>query len=398
MPAFSFSILENGQLTSRTIEAADLAAARGVARAGGGRILSETQPRGAGRSWRPQRKPAFPLWLFCRELSALLDAGMTSAEALNALVSKADAGPAREALERLEARLQEGRRLSAAMAEEAALFPELLVAVVGASEETGQLAGALRRFLDYQQHVDQLRKQLSGALLYPAIVLSVGLLVVVFMLFFVIPGFASLLASAQGALPFTSRMMIAWARLLSAYRLEVIGGLVGVFAVFAWSVGSRAGRARWFAAILRIPALRRIHRLFELNRFYSAFGLVLQGGMPIPRALQLAGSLLGSHRRAALAQVGEALSAGGTLSDALSAHDMTTPVAERLLRVGEHTGELGAICDHIVRFHDESLARVHELATKVLGPVVMLVVGVMVGGLMVLLYMPIFDLAGGLGA
>jgi len=119
--------------------------------------------------------------------------------------------------------------------------------------------------------------------------------------------------------------------------------------------------------------------------------------VPVPDALRLVGTLLGADRAAALAQSQADLAAGQPLSTVLARHGLTTVVAEHLLRVGEHTGEIGQMCGHIVRFQDEALTRMHEVITQVFGPLVMLAVGLVVGGLVVMLYMPIFELAGGLG-
>lgn len=397
MPSFEFTVLQDGAAARRRVQADDLASAQRSLNAAGVVILNAPTARAAVGQAGRSRRHAFPLGLFCRELAALLEAGLTSAEALGVLWQKADQPMVRSALGQMSQRLREGRTLSQAMALAPAIFPELLVAVVGASELTGQLASALRRFIDYQGRVDQLRRQLVSALMYPSIVLLVGMVVVLFMLLLVIPGFASLLSSLRGPMPLTTRLMLDWAQLLAQHGTLIRLAIASLLGLLGWSVFSRQGRGGWLGLLTRLPRLQAFLTLFELTRFYSAFGLVLQGGMPIPQALKLAGSLLGETRQLALGRVSQALSGGAALSDALVQHEMTTPVAEHLLRVGEHTGEIGAMCEHIVRFHDEQLARVHELAAKVLGPLVMLVVGVMVGGLVVMLYLPIFDLAGGLG-
>lgn len=396
MTAFELTLLRGGRIERRRVEAADAGEARRTAEAGGAAVLSLRPLRGGRMRGPGARKPAFDLWLFCRELAALLEAGLTSAEALAVLADQSGRAEQRALTAALLAELDRGQSLSAALAGQPDRFPPLLVAVVAASEQTGQLAGALRRFLDYRQRVTALKKQLIGALLYPAIVLTVGLAVIVFMLFYVIPVFAALLSTMRPPLPLATRLMLGWSRLLSSHPLAVTLLPAGALLATAGSLAQPRGRAGWVDLLCRIRLIRHYRTLFELTRFYSALGLVLDGGVALPEALRLAGTLLGERRRLQLVRVQAELDAGVPLSTALSRHDLTTPVAAHLLQVGEHTGAIGTMCEHTVRFHDEALARAHDLAARVLGPAIMLAVGVLVGLLVVLLYLPVFELAGGL--
>ena len=401
MPRFRVMVMNAGRVERKEIEAPDIDTARQTVGSGGARLLdiarvAEPGRRMAGAGWK--REAPFPLMLFSRELVSLLEAGLNTAESLEILWEKADRAEVRATLDTIRARIGEGRPLSAALATDPRHFPPLFVAVVASSEQTGQLASALRRFLEHESRLAALKKQMIGALLYPCLVLAVGLLVVVFMLFYVIPKFAQLLASSRGKLSFSAELMLSWSDLVGAHGTLLATAAVLLLGALAWSLSMATVRARLIDVLCRLPKVGTYRTLFELTRFYSAFGLVLDGGIPVPEALRLVGSLLGPGRASALERSLADLGAGQPLSTVLARHGLTTVVAGHLLRIGEHTGEIGRMCGHIVLFQDEELERANEIVTKVFGPVVMLAVGMVVGFLVVMLYLPIFELAGGLGA
>ena len=393
MPKYRLTLLSADGVRQRDVEAPSPEDARREAAKSGEPLLALKALSGAA----PRRDGGFPLRLFSRELVSLLEAGLNTVEALRILREKADRPTLATSLRAIEQSLAAGHPLSAALAALPQHFPPLFVAVVSSSEQTGQLAHALRRYLEHETRLAALKKQLVSALLYPALVLVVGFLVVLFMLCFVIPRFAKLLASASSELSMSAQAMLSWSNLLEQHGNLLAMGATATAGAIAWGLGQASWRAHCLRVIYRWPKIGAWRQLFELTRFYSAFGLVLEGGVPVPDALRLVGTLLGADRAAALAQSQADLAAGQPLSTVLARHGLTTVVAEHLRRIGEHTGEIGQMCGHIVRFQDEALTRMHEVITQVFGPLVMLAVGLVVGGLVVMLYMPIFELAGGLG-
>ncbi|WP_313654412.1 type II secretion system F family protein [Pantoea sp.] len=345
---------------------------------------------------RPARRDKrFPLGLFLQELIALLEAGLVVVEAIEALRESSRDSTVTRVLDTLVNRLYEGARLSQAMATLPALFPPLLVNTVASSEQTGHLPVALARFRHYEARMDVLRKRIRATLLYPTIVISAGVAILVFLLGFIIPRFSVVFDGIKDPTS-SARLILWWGKLTQNHGLLLMAGCAVTVAAIVMAVRSPVLRQRLIVKVLQAPQLRQKHQLAILVRFYRTLGLLLQGGLPVPQALTLSRDVLPESHRPQIDQVIRDVAAGESLSRMLEARDLTTPVATRLMQVGERSGELPAMCERIAAFYDESLERAIETFSKVFEPVLMIVVGGIVGLVVFLLYMPIFELAGGL--
>ncbi|KVT50842.1 type II secretion system F family protein [Burkholderia ubonensis] len=394
METFRIRMLADGRIVQQTVEGASAAEVRARFAVQGIAVL---EIRRDARFGRRGRAPKFALALFLQELSTLLDAGLVLIEALEALRDKADAGKAaKHVIDRILAVMVEGQPLSKALAQQPDVFPPLLVATVESSEGSGQLPVALKRYQQYEVRIEQIRKRVMGALIYPAVVIGVGVAILLFMAFFVIPRFAVVFESLT-TLPATAQAMLWWATLLRENGMAVGAAVAASFAGAALAVRSAAVRRAAQRLMWRAPKVRDVCALFALTRFYRTVGLLIAGGTPVIAALELSGKTLPDHFRARLAAALTELRAGRPVASVLAAHALTTSVAERLLRVGEQSGDLGGMCEHIAQFHDGALDRSIEMLSKVFEPVLMLAVGATVGAVVLLLYMPIFELAGSIG-
>jgi general secretion pathway protein F len=388
MRDFEARILRQGTIQTLQISAQSDAEARQRLQAEGARVLSLRTRMSSLR-----RRQKFALGLFIQELVVLLDAGLTLVEAIETLREKAARGIAQTVLNELLDAMYQGQTFSKALALRPAVFPPLLVATAASSEHSGQLATALRRYHHYEAHLETVRKRVSGALMYPAIVLSIGGLILLFLLFFVIPRFSTVFSSMSN-LPVTARFMVWWGDLVSRHGLELAVGITAV-TLLLFLLFRTAAFKQWLTGLLwTIPRLREQRNLFVLARLYRTMGMLLSGGMPIVSAFELAGNMLPIERRADLHGALNAIKSGKPMSSTLTTFHLTTSVSERLLRVGEKSGEIAAMCERIAQFHDEELERAIEMFSKVFEPILMLVVGSLIGLIVFLLYMPIFELAG----
>lgn len=381
------AVRSGGQLVQLQLEAADALSARAQAEAEGLTVVSVRAQRSLSRGG--QR---FPVSLFAQELLALLRSGLSMVEGLEAMAEKEGRSLNRAVLTGLIDALRQGKPLSAAMGAQRTVFPDLLVAMVRASERTSDLDQALARFVAYREQVEVVRAKLISAATYPAILLLVGGLVVLFLLGFVVPQFSRVYEDISGDLPTASRWLLAWGAGVKAHAgvLAVVAplglGLAG------WLLSRRSTWERLLAACERIPWLGERMRVFRLARFFRTVGMLLRGGIPAVPSLELVRELLPQPMQHALGLAMTKVREGRTVSDAFAEHGLTTPVASRMLRVGERAGNLGDMMERIAAFHDEEMMRWLDRATRLFGPLLMLAIGLFIAGVVVLMYLPMFQL------
>lgn len=336
----------------------------------------------------------FPLLLFNQELLALLEAGLSIVEALETLLEKETRAESRHVLQAVVSSLHEGRALSAALETQNKAFPDLYIATIRSSERTGSLIESLRRYIAYQLRVDQMRKKIITASIYPALLLLVGGMVVVFLLIYVIPKFSHIYADSGRELPLASWLLMRWGELIERHGGLVAGIVVGGLALVAYGL-SRASVQGWLRELLwRLPVAGERMRIYQLSRFYRTLGMLVSAGIPLMTALEQVGGLLDTRLQARLAEAKTHVREGWSLSQSMESSGLSTPVAMRLLRVGEQTGQMGSMLDRIADFHEEELNRWIDWASRLFEPLLMTAIGIVIGGIVVLMYLPIFELAG----
>jgi general secretion pathway protein F len=379
-------------IASLVVDAPDEADARRQVEARG-LFVSALEPLGASALGR-KRGRALPLVLFSQELLALLSAGLGIVEALDALLEKEASVATRNVLDRLLAGLREGKRFSAVLAEQPELFPPLYIGIVRAAEGTSDLPRSLARFIDYQQRIDVVRSKIVSAAIYPAILLLVGAGVSMFLIAYVVPRFAEVYQGAGRNLPWMSQLLLGWGQFAAAHTGLLLAAL-GVLAALAL-LGLRQLRARGGVTRLLagLPGIGERVRTYELSRLYLTLGMLAEGGIPIVQAIDTVHSMVSPSVRAGLQQARLAVESGLPLSSAFAANGLTTPISLRMLRVGERTGEMGPMLTQSAAFYDGEISRWIERFTRSFEPLLMAAIGLVVGGIVVLLYMPIFDLAG----
>lgn len=338
------------------------------------------------------RQRPLSLRLFSQELAVLLQAGIPLLEALQTLREKDDGDASNSPLDAVIAALRDGQPVSAALAQAPDSFDALFIALVAASERSGQLATTLRDHAAYLGWVQALAGQLRAALVYPLLLLAAGGAVILFLLLYVLPRFAGVFDGLGRDLPLASRWLIDLGVLAAGHPGLAIGlalaGPVLLVLGSRWPAARQAvQRACWAS-----PGLGPRLRLVALARLYRALGLTLAAGVPAPAALQLVTGVLPQPLQPGLQQVLQQVRSGLRLSASLQAQGLATPVAWRMLRVGESSGEVPAMLAQAATFHDGQIARFSELVTRLVNPVLMLVMGVVIGGIVVLMYLPIFTL------
>lgn len=338
----------------------------------------------------------FPLLLFAQELHALLVAGLSVIEALDVLARKEKVASIEAVLQRLVSALRDGLRLSAALACEPRLFPPLFVGILQAAEGSGDLPRALARYVDYETRLNSVKQKIIAAAIYPAILMGVGGLVAAFLLGHVVPKFALVYQSGGRPLPWASQLLLDWGDFAGAHALPLLAGLAAVVCAAIWWARAQIRQGAWWRVLTVIPGTEARLELLELSRLYLTLGILLEGGLPISQALDLASAVLTPARRAAMVEVSQRIAQGEPLSAAFAATSLSTSVSDGLLKVGERSGQLGKMLVRTAEFYEGETTRWIERFTKAFEPILMAGIGLVIGLIVLLLYMPIFDLAGSL--
>ena len=329
--------------------------------------------------------------LLVEQLRDLLVAGLSLIEALDALRGSATAS-SQGAVDGLAVRLRSGQPLSVAIAASGS-YPDMLVALVRTAELTSDLPRALTRYLDHERRAYELRHRIVSLAIYPLLVLAVGAGVFLFLAFYVMPRFAVIFQGMTGILPWSAQAMVWWSGLLAAHRLGVLATAAALVAAIIAVAMTPSARAWLLQRLLDFAPLRTRLRTYFLARWYRTTGTLLQGGIPLPEALGLSRAVLPAALQPGGAAVERAVRDGHSPAEAHRRGNMTTSVAEQLLRAGERTGDLGNVLTRIADFHEAQVTRQLERAMRTLEPLVMTLIGVGVGTVVVMMYLPIFELA-----
>lgn len=382
------------RVTEATQLALDEASLRAELLARGHIVLGLRALRPSGEARRVAARFDVPWW--CRELRTLLVAGMTVVEALETMFEQSRDGPRREVNAELLRCLRQGQALSSAMRTSAA-FPDVLVAGVTASERTSALQSALDDFLRYDELMQQLRRKAVSAAIYPLMVVSLGAAITVFLLVYVIPRFSLMYAGLRGDVSVWTRVLLVASGMLRDHQLALacVLLLVVAAAVALWRTGRLP--ALLFDGMDRVGPLRRQWDHFRCAKLFHALALMFKGGYTVDEALAVCANLgLGSRLTHGVSEARQALAQGRSLARAFEAAQLTDVTALRLLAVADRTGGFAAVLQTIADRHAQVFATFIERMSRLIEPVLMLLVALVVGGIVVMMYMPIFDIAAGI--
>ena len=336
------------------------------------------------------------LTLFSEELLALLAAGLGVVEALEALLEKEENAATAAMLANLLSGLRDGKRFSAVLAEQEKVFPALFVGIIGAAEHTSDLPRALSRYIAYQKRIDKLREKLVSAAIYPLILVAVGTCVSLFLVGYVVPQFAEVYQSAGRTLPWFSQLVLRGGKIIKEHGIQLLPLLA--LSIFALSnaIPDMFSRVAIMGALSHVPGISGRIKIIQLTRLYLTLGMLLEGGINIVTAIDTVQTAVSAELQSSLVAAKQAIQSGEMLSNAFEANGLGTPISLRMLRVGERSGALGPMLAQSAHFYDSQTSRWIDHAVRLFEPLLMLAIGLIVGTIVVMLYLPIFDLAGGL--
>jgi general secretion pathway protein F len=273
------------------------------------------------------------------------------------------------------------------------VFPALYVAMVRSSETTGTVRASVRRYQLYQQQVDTLRGKLKAAATYPAILLSVGFLVISFLMLYVLPRFSAVYEDAGTMRTGNAGFVQWWGSFVRSNEMLAWGGFAALTIALLMAVLNPAVRGAAFRRLLATPWVGERVWVLQLGRLYRTLGMLLHSGVSVLAAMNMTRASLPRAMQEQIADATRRISEGMPMSVALRECGLGTEVAVRLLVAGESSGNLAQTMNHIADFYDQETAMWVDTAGRVIEPLLMLGIGLVVGAIVLMLYSPIFDLA-----
>ncbi len=363
-------------------------------------VSSKPQQAKAGRfQWRlgRPRMSGRELLIFTTELSDLLAAGLPVGNALNLLANRKTGGPADSIVEEVRDEIIRGASLSDALAKHPESFSRLYVSMVRAGEAGGALHEVLRRLIEHYERVQELKEKIIMALVYPAIVIVVGVVTLIFSMIYVIPKFRIIFDQMNVALPLPTRILIGLSGFLVRYGWGIlIAILIAATLLNRW-IKTQVGRLWWDGMLLKLPVVRGIVFSGILANLARTLGTLLSNGVPALQALAIAEQTVGNAVLSReIRRARERVTDGTTISGPLAAGGVFPPMMTDMLAVGEQTGDMAGSLGHIARRYENELNRNVKLFTTLLEPILIVFVAFGVGFVALSVLMAVFNLTNGL--
>ncbi|WP_164282658.1 type II secretion system inner membrane protein GspF [Stenotrophomonas maltophilia] len=382
-----------GRIEKGQVDADSPRGARQLLRGRGLTPVQVSAARSAGSGWAARRLSASELAWATRQLASLLAASLPLEGALSAVIEQAERPHVAQALTAVRADVRAGQRLTVALAARPRDFPPIYRALVGAGEDSGDLARVMERLADYIEERNALQAKVLTAFIYPAAISLVSVAIVIFLLSYVVPQVVTAFVQARQTLPMLTQVMLAASAFVRSWGMWVGLGIAAL--VVAWRLALRKPglRLRWDAMLLRVPMVGRFVLGVNSARFASTLAILLDAGVPLLRALEAARQTLGNALLARCAHdVSARVREGAALGSALKVQKVYPPILVHLVASGEKTGSLAPLLDRAAQTISREIERRAMALTALLEPTMILVMGGVVLTIVLAVLMPIMEM------
>jgi type IV pilus assembly protein PilC len=336
--------------------------------------------------------------IFARQFATMINAGLPLIQSLNILESQEENKTFKAILKEVKENVEEGATLADAMGKHPKVFDELFVNMVAAGEVGGILDTILNRLSAYMEKAMKLKRQVKGAMTYPAIVLVIAVLVIVVILVFVIPVFEKMFADFGGTLPVPTQIVVAISNFVKGNILYMIIGLGLLGYAFKRFCATDKGRALVDDIVLKLPVVGPLLRKVAVAKFTRTMSTMISSGVPILDSLDIVAKTSGNKTvERAIYDVRSGITQGRTMADPLGESGVFPSMVVQMVAVGEQTGALDAMLGKIADFYDDEVDAAVEGLTSMIEPFMMVFLGTTIGGLVIAMYLPIFKMAGVVG-
>jgi type IV pilus assembly protein PilC len=344
----------------------------------------------------PQRKTinTREFLVFNQELATLLKAGMPLVQSLGLLKGRVTSPAFKVVLEDVHEKVRSGTALSDAFAAHGDMFPRVYGASLLAGERSGNLDAILRRYVEYTKIIQTVKSKTLSALVYPVILISLAIILVSIIVLKVVPAFSDFYATFGAQLPLVTQIIVGFSEFLRAQLLLVVTAVVlAVVSFFAW-VRQPGQKARFDYLLLKLPVLGQVASKFATSQMSRTLATLLGGGLPLVNALDIAARSVGNQYMAGqLDIVGAKVREGQSFAAALEARGVFPEVAVKMAEVGESTGALQEMLNTVADFYDEEISTTMDRFVTLIEPVLLVFMGLVIAGLLLALYMPLFQLS-----
>jgi type IV pilus assembly protein PilC len=408
MPVFAYEgRTASGEVRKGELEAADGEAARNRLRQ---MQISPTAVRakGGGAGSVNIKMPQFDfmkpkvttkdLVVFTRQFATMIDSGLPLVQCLD-IQSKQAANPTfRAELLVVKDQVEAGTTFAEALNKFPNTFDELFRNMIAAGEVGGILDTILNRLAQYLEKADKLKRQIKGAMMYPIIVVGVSLVVVAILLLKVVPTFEEMFAEFGAALPAPTQIVIDLSKWLQANFLFIVIGMVGIYVGVKQFYKTKRGEVVLDGLLLQMPVMGDLLKKVAVARFCRTLGTMISSGVPILEALEICARTAGNKViQNAVEKVRTGISEGRSISEPLSEAKIFPEMVCQMITVGEATGALDVMLGKVADFYEDEVDQAVENLTSMMEPIIIVFLGVIIGGLVIAMYMPIFSMASSVG-
>jgi type IV pilus assembly protein PilC len=331
--------------------------------------------------------------IFTRQFATMINAGLPLVQALDILSKQSENKSLKDVTRQVVYDVESGHTVADALGKHPKAFSELYVNMVAAGEAGGILDTILSRLAVFMEKNDALVRKVKGAMIYPGVIISVAVIAISVLLIFVIPTFEQMFASVNLALPLPTRVVISLSRFLTGYWWAVLGGGLGFGFMMKRYYATSNGKLTIDRMLLRLPVLGDVIRKSAVSRFTRTLGTLISSGVSILDGLEITAKTAGNRViHDAIMQSRSSIAGGDTIAAPLAKSEVFPPMVISMIAVGEQTGGLDEMLSKIADFYDEEVDAAVSALLSLLEPLMIVFLGVVVGGMVVAMYLPIFDM------
>ena len=376
------------------VDTAKAGAVNGTQRTGKSVDLMAFLPPTLRAQFQQKRKPKMQeLATFTQQLANLIQSGMTLTVALNSMTHLESKGIPADVSRELKQEVMEGKGLSDAMAKQPRVFSDLYVNMVRAGEQSGSLVEVLRRMANHFQQFAEMQAKFTSALIYPAMVCCVGMGIIAFFMFFMMPRFTLIFEGFDIQLPLPTRALVAFSQFLLHYWWLLVALVIVAIILFKRFQASAEGALRLDAWKLKAPVFGKVVKLNLFGQFARTLGTLLQNGVPVLTALKITEQVISNRIvKEAIAKTRDAVTDGKTLAQPLEQSKIFPQLMVDLVRIGEETGDVPGALNNIAGTYEGELQIALRVMTNLIEPVLIILMAVVVGFLLLSIFLPLFRL------